>query len=163
VPYHEAHHTADAEETAEVIRVDERTGFYGIALMRVNSKEAHPVVEHHHHSVVRAASAQGNHSRRTQERRAHERASLIATAELMDLETGMITYARTSDVSVSGCYIDTLNPLPTGSTVALTIEKGGECLKVQASVRTQFQGSGMGVAFEELTAEQCETVKNWLV
>jgi hypothetical protein len=171
VPYHEAHHALDAEEAAEVIRVDEMTGVYGIAVIRVNpneahpvvSRETHPVVEHHHPSVVQAASAQSRHSHRTDERRTHERASLIATVELTDLQTGMVTRARTSDVSMSGCYVDTLNPLPSGSTVALLIEKGGENLKVQASVRIQFQGSGMGVAFEDLSAEQCEIVKNWLV
>jgi hypothetical protein len=171
VPYHESHNTVDGEETAEVIRIDDRTGFYGIAIVRANareaqpvvSKEAHPVVEHYHPSIVQAASAQASHSSRAQERRTHQRTSLIATVELTDLQTGMVTRARTSDVSMSGCYVDTLNPLPSGSAVALLIEKGGENLKVQASVRIQFQGSGMGVAFEDLSAEQCEIVKSWLV
>jgi hypothetical protein len=155
VPYHD-HIAADSEEAAEVIRVDQKSGSCGVAVMRGTLREARPVVVVEHQPAPVKAVAAG-------ERRTHQRTSLIATVDLTDVQTSMITRARTSDLSFSGCYVDTLNPLPLGALVELSIQKGSEALEVQGSVCAQFQGSGMGVAFDPLTAEQRELVRNWIL
>jgi hypothetical protein len=96
------------------------------------------------------------------ERRCHPRGQFVASVEMSDLKTGAISHARTADLSLSGCYIDTLNPLPLGSLVDVTIHKRNESLSVQGSVCMQCPGSGMGVAFDTLNAKQTAIVRIWL-
>jgi hypothetical protein len=167
VPYHEHLSGGDSEEIAEVVRVDRKAGHVGVAVMRCAPvAEPRPSIDANVVDVIRAPKIQAQpivETRNGRERRIDQRSALIATVEMTDTQTGMISRARTSDLSMTGCFIDTLNPLPLGTTVALSIQKGNEELKVQASVCTQFPGSGMGVAFETLTPEQCELVKNWMV
>jgi cytoskeletal protein CcmA (bactofilin family) len=69
---------------------------------------------------------------------------------------------RTSDLSLSGCYVDTLNPFPTGAILHLWIHKENESLQADTIVRTQHLGSGMGLAFTDLLTEGASTVRRWL-
>jgi hypothetical protein len=53
----------------------------------------------------------------TVERRSAPRYPLVVAAEVVELPRGARPSARTCDVSRTGCYIDTLNPVPHGSRV----------------------------------------------
>jgi PilZ domain len=57
--------------------------------------------------------------------------------------------ARTSDVSRTGCYIDSLNPMPAGTLIRVKLTQGGEEVEVRGTVMYVSPGLGMGVAFEE--------------
>ena len=96
------------------------------------------------------------------ERREAERYPFICPAEVMDLggNTGMS--ARTADLSLHGCYIDTLNPFPQGTRVRLQLTKNDQRLELQARVTSCHMGSGMGLMFEQLTAEQSLILAGWL-
>ena len=162
VPYHEHVGATASEEMAEVIRVDQKSGRYGIAVARAASLEARRAVPEIQALSVPIEVAP-ERPVAFSERRVQQRAPFIATVAMTDMETGTVTRARTSDLSMCGCYIDTLNPLPLGAVVQLSIQKANEELKVQASVCTALQSSGMGVAFEALSAGQREIIKNWLL
>ena len=98
----------------------------------------------------------------TAERRDAPRYPFICPVEVMDLggNTGMS--ARTADLSLNGCYIDTLNPFPQGTQVRLQLTKNDQPLELQARVTACHIGSGMGLMFEPLTLEQSSILLGWL-
>jgi PilZ domain len=69
---------------------------------------------------------------------------------------------RTADLNTSGCYIDTLNPLPLETTVRLQIQKESATVEFRARVISCHPGSGMGLVFEGITPEQRSTLAKWL-
>src|SRR5260370_9472231 len=58
------------------------------------------------------------------ELRRSPRVSFIAAAEIMEANTQVRLSARTSDISRHGCYMDMVNPLPTGVAVKIPIAQG---------------------------------------
>jgi PilZ domain len=155
-PFHDHTRAADTEEMAEVVRVDQKSGIYGIAIVRgISPEHQQPVVESQPEPIAVPTET-------IAERRSQQRSPFVAAVEMVDVRTGAISKARTADLSMSGCYVDTLNPLPIGATVEVAIQKPNESVKVQGNVCMQFPGSGMGVAFDVLTPEQSEILTNWL-
>lgn len=98
----------------------------------------------------------------TAERRDAARYPFICPVKVMDSggNTGM--HARTADLSLHGCYIDTLNPFPQGTQVRLQLTKNDQHLELQARVTACHVGSGMGLMFEQLTPEQNSILRAWL-
>ena len=48
----------------------------------------------------------------TVERRSAPRHAMVLAAEVIELPRGAKLFVRTADISRTGCYIDTLNPIP---------------------------------------------------
>lgn len=86
----------------------------------------------------------------------------IAPIEMVETQKGARIKARTSDLSLQGCYVDTLNPLPVGAAVRLQIHRAGLILDVPANVSSRHAGSGMGLEFGEITGAQRAVLENWL-
>ena len=97
------------------------------------------------------------------ERRAEPRTQLIAQAEVVDIASGVKLSARVSDLSLSGCYLDALTPLPEGSDVHLRISFNDERLALRAKIRFSHPGLGMGVQFVSPNGEQMQILHNWLI
>src|SRR6266699_3293809 len=68
------------------------------------------------------------------ERREAPRHPFIAGAEETDLASGARLSARVSELSLKGCYLDTLNPFPKGTRIRLVIFYGGETFTALATV-----------------------------
>ena len=96
------------------------------------------------------------------DRRNAPRYALILAAEVTDLDSGAQMSARTSDVSRTGCYVDTLNPTPPGSRIHLRLAQGEECFETDAKVIYVSQGLGMGVAFQSPPAQHLAVLDRWL-
>ena len=97
------------------------------------------------------------------DRRASPRFALILVATLTDLETDTKLNARTSDVSRTGCYVDTLNPIPIGSTVRVTLTRGDEIFETRGKVVYVSPGLGMGIQFQDAVApSQLAILDRWL-
>jgi PilZ domain len=97
------------------------------------------------------------------DRRDAPRFPLILIAETKEVATGAKMMARTSDVSRTGCYLDTLNPIPKGSMIQLRLTRGEEVFQTQAKVVYVSPGRGMGVRFHEYVAEaQLPILDRWL-
>ena len=97
------------------------------------------------------------------ERRAATRYPLILTAEITDLASEARLSARTSDVSRTGCYVDTLNPCPAGSAVRIRLRRSGETFEATAKVVYVSPGLGMGVHFDvPMPPEQMAILDRWL-
>jgi hypothetical protein len=154
-PFDPRAHSTEADDIGEVIRVDRNADGYGVAVAFWKAG-AEPTF------AGRCESASEAGRRGDAERRGHERHALVAAVEMVDLPTGMRTRASTSDLSFGGCYVNTLNPFRLGATLGLKIEHSSGAFVAEANVCTRFEGSGMGLAFQNITAEQAAMLAEWL-
>ena len=98
-----------------------------------------------------------------QNRRSADRVPLILVAEVTEVDSGARLSARTSDVSRTGCYIDTLNPTPTGTVIRVKLAHDGEELDLLARIVYVSPRLGMGVRFDEsITAAQLAILDRWI-
>ncbi len=79
------------------------------------------------------------------DRRDSPRYALTLVAVVTELATSNVLNARSSDVSRSGCYVDTLQPLPTGAQVKIVLRSGDEIFEAPGRVVYMCPGLGMGV------------------
>ncbi len=96
------------------------------------------------------------------DRRGAQRHPFSADAEVTELRSGLKLSARVSDLSLKGCYIDTLNPYAAGTAVSLRLHKGKDVFEARANVSYRQAGFGMGLDFEGLVAEQRAKLEIWL-
>jgi Ribonuclease G/E len=98
----------------------------------------------------------------TVERRSAPRYAMVLAAEVIELPRGAKLSARTADISRTGCYIDTLNPIPPASRVLVRITHHDESFEAEAEVVYVSYGLGMGVAFSTCAREQMVRLERWL-
>jgi hypothetical protein len=98
----------------------------------------------------------------TQEHRANARFPFTATAEIIELRSKAKVAGRTSDLSLGGCYVDTINPFPVGTPVTLRLTYAGRTFQVQSAVVYAHVGMGMGIAFTQVTPDQLEVLQGWV-
>ena len=97
------------------------------------------------------------------DRRGAARYPLILAAEVSGQDGSAVVSARSSDVSRSGCYIDTLNPVPVATQVRLRLRRGDEVFETDARVMYVCPGLGMGVMFSKETPDhQLAILDRWL-
>jgi hypothetical protein len=97
------------------------------------------------------------------DRRAAARYPLILVAEISGASSQAVLSARSSDVSRSGCYIDTLNPVPVATQVHVRLRRGDEVFEAHARVMYVCPGLGMGVMFsKDVPEEQLAILDRWL-
>jgi hypothetical protein len=118
----------------------------------------HPV----RNGVERNAALGGGAAVAEQDRRSAPRIMLVASVEAEEVTNGISLSARTSDVSVHGCYLDTINPLPPGTRIRVHLTKGYETFHSLGVVVYAHQGMGMGVAFMEISPEARQIVQGWI-
>ena len=98
-----------------------------------------------------------------QDRRDAQRLPLILAVEVTEVDSGARLSARTSDVSRTGCYVDTLNPTPTGTVVRVKFSHNGEPLDLLARIVYVSPRLGMGIRFDEsISPEQLAILDRWL-
>lgn len=98
----------------------------------------------------------------TVERRSAPRCQKVLAADVVELPRGARLSARTADISRTGCYIDTLNPVSQGSQVRVRITHHDETFEAIGRVVYVSYGLGMGIAFVEVSAEQLALLDRWL-
>ena len=85
----------------------------------------------------------------------------IASVEVVEVQTDTHMKARTSDLSRQGCYVDTLNPLPKGTTLKLRFTHQDQQVDAVGRVVHSQPNVGMGVVFAEI-ASSIPTLDQWL-
>jgi hypothetical protein len=153
-PYDQGLGSDQGDDPAQVVRVDQLGDGYGIAVVFWKRGTLRPAELFSEPSQVEV--------RRDGDRRAHPRHSLMAATEVIDTPTGMRMRACTSDVSLGGCYVNTLNPFPLGTPLLLKIEHSNASFEVEAYVSTRYEGLGMGLAFKHVSAEQKSRLEQWM-
>ena len=99
-------------------------------------------------------------------KRANPRFSFFADAEVT-LRDGSSVFAQLAELSSRGCYIDTLEPIPTRTKLRLRICDGRSTCELHGKVIYMHSGGGlgvfgMGVLFEDMGAEQHSAINTWL-
>lgn len=98
----------------------------------------------------------------TQERRRSARHAFTATIEAVEPVSQTRINGRTSDLSREGCFVDTNNSFPAGSSIRLRLTKETHSFETQGQVVYSLAGMGMGVKFIATNPNQLQTVENWL-
>lgn len=97
------------------------------------------------------------------DRRGSPRFALILVATLKEQGTDVQLSARTTDVSRTGCYVDTLTPIPKGRSVQLVLSQGDESFKTTGKVIYASPGMGMGIQFDQpIPPKQLAILDRWL-
>jgi PilZ domain-containing protein len=94
--------------------------------------------------------------------RSVRRCPLVASAEVTEPSTGTLLSARTSEMGLGGCYVDSLNPFPEGTLVGLRILRDQGVFQTRARVVYSDPSFGMGLAFTEMTPDQRSLLEEWL-
>ena len=97
-----------------------------------------------------------------QKQRCEPRYPFIASAELLEESSGARMNSRISDLSLNGCYVDTVNPLPDGTLVHLRIFTETHSFEAPATVVYSQAFMGMGMKFREVEPKSVEILRLWL-
>jgi hypothetical protein len=96
------------------------------------------------------------------ERRHAPRYPFIAEAEVTETSSDTKLVAKTSDLSIRGCFLDMLNPSPQGTNVRVTISHEGATFTALGSVVFVLPNMGMGVVFTSVEHGQQAILQKWI-
>jgi hypothetical protein len=96
------------------------------------------------------------------EKRRTPRYIFIASAELYEEATDVRVASRVSELSQHGCYLDMMNPFPTGTLVLLKIFAGDQTFQSKARVAYHTPNVGAGVAFLDVEPKYEYVLSGWL-
>jgi PilZ domain len=99
---------------------------------------------------------------RDQDRRA-PRVPFVAYSEIVADESGTRISTRVSELSLSGCYVDMLNPLPVGTAVGIKIVTMTRSFEAEATVVYSHPNLGVGIAFSNITPYSLDTLRQWVM
>ena len=77
-------------------------------------------------------------------------------------ENGPLTPSKLTDLSLGGCYVETLSPFPEQALVDLCLKAAEMEIHIEGMVRVTHPGFGMGVEFPSRTSEQRAQVGNFI-
>jgi hypothetical protein len=157
VPFRDFVADAGPEERGEVVRVEHlNDGRVGVAVRLLKSTETRAVHKLH------PSGAEETKKGPISEHRLAPRLPFLAEAEVMEPPAGTRLKTRLSDLSLSGCYVDTLHPLLAGTRIRLRVVRNKIILEALATVICSEPRLGMGVSFTQLSPEQKSILENWL-
>jgi hypothetical protein len=99
-------------------------------------------------------------------KRANPRFSFFADGEVT-LRDGSTVLTQLSEISSRGCYIGTLEPIPTGTELRICIQDGMTTCELNGKVIYMHSGGGlgifgMGVLFGDMDNQQQSAIDAWL-
>ncbi|MGB6875754.1 MAG: PilZ domain-containing protein [Candidatus Acidiferrales bacterium] len=98
----------------------------------------------------------------TKERRGSARFPFTAAADVIELQSNARLSARSSDLGLGGCFIDSISPFPVGTGVTLRLTFEHKAFEAQAHVVYAQIGMGMGLAFTSVEPDQLFVLEKWL-
>jgi hypothetical protein len=96
------------------------------------------------------------------DRRVHPRYPFVAPVEVVAAETSARLKTRVRDLSQQGCYVDTENPLPLGTSAEVRITKGVKSFEARARVVYNQPDRGMGLMFTAIEPIYHVTLDIWI-
>jgi len=94
-----------------------------------------------------------------EERRLFRRRSCRIEAQVSIPGSSVRLPGKVTDISLGGCYVEMLAPLPIDTAVELVLSTGDIVLRVSGKVRSSQLGMGMGVAFTFLGPGEFEKLR----
>jgi hypothetical protein len=101
-------------------------------------------------------------SRTKSDRRGAPRFTFVATILIVELHSRLELQARTTDISLSGCYVDSMNPFPANTEISLKITHEDKSFVALGKVAYSQSNMGMGVAFVKADPDQLKILRAWL-
>lgn len=98
-----------------------------------------------------------------QDRRRSPRYPFVGSIEMREGTSEDKRTARVKELSMNGCYVDTENPYPTGSSLAIKLFTETEFFEAQASVIYSHPKEGMGLMFRETKPYYLMVLRKWLL
>jgi len=96
------------------------------------------------------------------ERRGNPRWPFTAGVNVLEPVSGAELHAHTTDLSLGGCYVDSMNPFPTGTEVHLRLTKDDTSFHTKARVICSQTSMGMGLLFTEIAPAHRPILERWL-
>ena len=96
------------------------------------------------------------------DRRRAPRYGVVAIADLTDSENGKLLSGTITQISRSGCYVDSPKTLPVGTTLKVIIFRDQQTFVAKANVIHVQEQMGMGVAFVDAAKDQFDILNSWL-
>lgn len=84
-----------------------------------------------------------------------------ADAQLVTENPSVRVPVRITDLSLSGCYVETMTPLPHDAAVNIAISKGRKTVYLSGKVRFSHSGLGMGVVFTAIRPEDFDNIREF--
>jgi hypothetical protein len=100
--------------------------------------------------------------RSDQEKRRYSRYRICLGIDIQGMDSGSTIHAQSADLSLGGCYVETLFPLPIGADVNLEFWIGSERIVAIGCVRASDPGVGMGIEFIDLSMSDTDRLKAFL-
>jgi hypothetical protein len=97
------------------------------------------------------------------ERRRAPRYQLIAEAEIVEPRSRQRYKARTSDVSLLGCFLNTSNSLPAGTAIQLRVTHQNGIFTANGKVARSEPAMGIGISFDHVKKNERATLQQWLL
>jgi PilZ domain len=97
------------------------------------------------------------------ERRKAPRYSVFAIAEVTDPDDAKMVSAKVTDVSRTGCYVDSPKTFPVGTSLKVIISRDQRTFVAKANVIHVQEQMGMGLAFLDPPEDQLHILDSWLV
>ena len=86
----------------------------------------------------------------TANRRKNSRHRLNCPVRIRESGVEASLNASVSDISLEGCYVETLQPFPQGTRLELTLNTADGDLRVGGTVCSVHPRTGMGVSFDQI-------------
>ena len=96
------------------------------------------------------------------ERRRTKRYFFSAQAEVQEPINHVRVNTRVSDLSLTGCYLDMMNPFPPGTVVKLRITSGAETLQTSGRIVYSTPNVGSGAEFADIPSSERALLERWL-
>jgi len=72
------------------------------------------------------------------------------------------TWAAFTDVSLHGCYVEAQATYPVGTLLHMKMDANGVRVEIRGTVRVNYPYLGMGIAFAELSEDNCARLREML-
>ena len=96
------------------------------------------------------------------DRRRAPRYRFIADTEVIEVLSNTKLKGQTSDLSIGGCFLDMLSPLPKGAEIEVRIRHAGKAFTARGTAVFVVPNMGMGVAFTNVSRSQITVLQEWI-
>ena len=86
----------------------------------------------------------------------------VAIVFAIDPSSDTGTTAKTADISLGGCYIDSANPLPPKTAITIELVHKGESFHALGEVVYSQPNLGMGIRFMQINPGNRELLTRWI-
>jgi PilZ domain len=96
------------------------------------------------------------------ERRGEHRYRCTGKAQVVNQQTNFTTWGSITDLSASGCYVETALPIASGEKVSAVLTFLGRTIRCNAEVRASHPAVGMGLLFLDVNEQNRDSLKQML-